>query len=95
MEPLLVTLQAAPQQADTVMGTEQGSEAQPGSSAHAEEASAPASSHNAQAEPRVAPPEETPESRAAALLEDDRKRQRERKAAPAPKPEDMSALLPG
>ena len=95
LELLLVILQAAAQQADTVMGTElQGSEAQPGSSARAEEAPAPEPSQNAQAGAPIAPTEETPESLAAKLLEDDRKRRRERKAAPAPKPEDMSALLP-
>lgn len=83
-------LQAAAQQADTVMATEQGSEPPPSSSAPANEAPAPAASQDAQA----APAEETPESRAAALLEED-KRQRERKPAPAPKPVDMSTLLPG
>ena len=87
---LWFALQAAAQQADTVMATEQGSEPLPRSSAPAGEAPAPAASQDAQ----PAPAEETPESRAAALLEEDR-RQRERKPAPPAKPVDMSALLPG
>ena len=65
------------------MATEQASEPQPSSSA-------PGQPQNEKA----APAEETPASRRAALLEEDMKRQAERLATPAPKPEDISALLP-
>ena len=73
------------------MAPEQACELQPTSSAPTQEAPAQAMSQDTQA----APAEETPESRAAALLEADAKQQRERKAAPPAKPEDLSALLPG
>ena len=93
-----MTLQAAAQQADTVMATEAASEPQPSSSAPADDTPAPADQTPAPAESQEAQPttpEETPESRAAALLEADKQIQRERRAAPAPKPVDISALLPG
>jgi len=79
----VVILQAAAQQEDTVMATEQASEPQPSSSA-------PGQPQNE----KDAPAEETPASRRAVLLEEDMKRQAERLATPAPKPEDISALLP-
>ena len=88
---LVWALQAAAQQADTVMATEAASEPQPSSSAPADDPPALAASQEAQ----TVTPEETPESRAAALLEADKQIQRERRAVPAPKPEDLSALLPG
>ena len=86
-----VDFQAASQQADSVMAPEQAAEPQPSSPTPAQEMPAQPVSQDAQA----APAEETPESRAAALLEADAKQQRERRAAPAAKPEDLSALLPG